>query len=78
MTEQKVEQKVDREAFERVAKQLENGDDLTFEMIGDVFLKEFWMMIVMSLMDSNDAARAIQNAIARLSKGPVKRTRKGS
>lgn len=59
--------KVDREAFEEVAKRLEGGADLTFEMIGEVFGQEFWMALVMSLMDSNDAARAIQGAVARLS-----------
>lgn len=73
----RLEQKVDREAFERVARQLEAGDDLTLEMVGDVFLKEFWMMLVMCFMDSGDAARAIQNAIARLSGGTkAKRVKK--
>lgn len=64
---------VDREEFEKVAKRLEAGEDLTFEMIGDIFGKEFWMALVMSLMDSNDAARAIQGAIGRLSGKKVKK-----
>jgi hypothetical protein len=56
----------DRQAFEQVAEALENGQQLTFEMIGKIFGDEFWMMLVYSFMDAQDAARAIQGAINRL------------
>lgn len=71
-----VKAKYDREAFEEVAARLDKGEDLTFEMIGEVFGQEFWMALVMSLMDASDAARAIQNAMARLSGKAAKKSRK--
>ena len=55
-----------KKAFKEVSARVDAGEQLTFEMIGDVFGKEFWMLIVLSLMDANDAARAIQGAINRL------------
>ena len=54
---------VDRRAFEEVCDRLDKGEQLTFEGIGDIFGKTFWIMLVYSLMDAQDAARAIQNAI---------------
>lgn len=54
-------------AFKTVCDQLEAGENLTLEMVGNVFGQDFWMMLVYTLMDANDAARAIQGAIARLS-----------
>ncbi len=57
---------VNKKAVKEVSKQLEEGKELTFEMVGAVFGQDFWMMLVMAFMDSQDAARAIQNAINRL------------
>ena len=57
---------VDEAAFEEVKEALANGEQLTFEMIGKIFGSEFWMMLVYTLMDSQDAARAIQGAVNRL------------
>jgi hypothetical protein len=59
---------VNREEFERVAIELEAGQDLTLEMVGRVFGNDFWVMTVYLLMDAQDAARAIQGAINRLSR----------
>lgn len=58
--------KIDRDAVERVAESLAKGNELTYEDIGNVFGSSFWMMLVESLMDSQDAARAIQGAVNRL------------
>jgi hypothetical protein len=64
-----IERKYDREMFEETCTRLDAGEELTFEMIGDIFLKQFWMMLCYSLMDAQDAARAIQGAINRLKAG---------
>ena len=53
-------------AFESVCKKLKD-EDLTLEMVGDVFGKQFWMLIVLAFLDAQDAARAIQTASRRLS-----------
>ena len=58
----------DKKAFKDVCTKLET-DLLTLEMVGDVFGKSFWMLLVGALMDANDAARAIQGAIFRLKGG---------
>lgn len=50
----------------KVKGKLDKGSELTFAMVGDVFGQPFWELLVTSLMDSQDAARAIQGAIARL------------
>lgn len=63
--------KVDRDALELVVVDLEKGADLTFQHVGSVFGPEFYMLLVEALMDSQDAARAIQNAINRLRSGEV-------
>lgn len=57
--------------FKRVCDELDEGQLLTFSHVGRVFGQDFWELLVMSLMDSNDAARAIQNAINRLRAGEV-------
>ena len=61
----KVEGAVDREAFENVAGALENGSPLTFEMIGDVFGKEFWLMLTYCFLDAQSAARAIDLSLRK-------------
>lgn len=53
-------------AFNRVCVEVENGDPLTLEMVEEVFGADFSMMLIYTLMDANDAARAIQGAINRL------------
>lgn len=55
--------------FDKVCDELNDGDDLTLEMVERVFGADFSMMLIYTLMDANDAARAIQGAIARLSAG---------
>lgn len=58
------------EAYAAVKEILATGTPLTYEMIGDIFGQEFWMMIVYSFLDAQDAARAIQGAINRLKGTP--------
>ena len=58
----------DREAFEEVIKDLTNGAPLDFTMIGSVFGPEFYELLLMTLLDANDAARAIQGAVNRLAR----------
>ena len=59
--------RMDRAAFKRIYERHANEDDvLSWEDVGDVFGKEVWMMLVYTMMDANDAARAIQGAIGRL------------
>lgn len=53
--------------FKKVCDELAAGEDLDFQKVGRVFGEDFWMMIIYSFLDANDAARAIQGAIARLS-----------
>ena len=55
-----------REAFERVCQDLQEGNELTLTHVGEVFGTPFWVMVVSCLMDAGDAARAIQGAIQRL------------
>lgn len=57
-----------QEAFDRVCKDLAEGNPLTYAHIGEVFGAEFWIMLVTSFLDAQDAARAIQGSIARLTK----------
>jgi len=69
---------VNREELEKVATELDAGGMLTLEHIGRVFGQDFWMLIVYSLMDASDAARAIQGALLRLSGGQkIKLAKKG-
>lgn len=58
--------KIDREALELVAAELEKGEELNLKHIGDTFGSDFWELIVMLLLDAQDAARAIQGAVNRL------------
>jgi hypothetical protein len=58
--------KINREAFETVAAKVEGGEDLTLEMVLDVFGSEVAMMFIYMLMDAQEAARAIQLAILNL------------
>lgn len=58
---------VNREAVERLnAKLEENADSMNLSDIGDVVGQPFWELIVMLLLDAQDAARAIQLATARI------------
>ena len=59
----------DKKAFKKVCADLEAGNTLTMAHVGEVFGTDFWVMIVMALMDSQDAARAIQGAIQKLREG---------
>jgi hypothetical protein len=59
----------DKKAFKKVCTSLAAGETLTLEEVGDVFGPPFLIMLVYAMMDAGDAARAIQGAIARLSKG---------
>ena len=56
-------------AYKEVKTELGKGLPLTLEMVGRVYGPDFWMLLVYALMDSNDAARAIQGAIQRLRSG---------
>lgn len=58
-----------KKAFKQVCADLESGKELTLEMVGDVFGQPFWIAIVYTMLEAQDAARAIQGAINRLSAG---------
>ena len=58
-----------RKAFKQVCTDLKAGQELTLAHIGSVFGEPFWTMIVSCFLDSQDAARAIQNAMNRLKAG---------
>jgi hypothetical protein len=60
---------VNREAFENVVKALEKGDQLTLDAIGLVFGVPFYQLLVICLMDAQEAALAIAGSIKRLSEG---------
>lgn len=58
---------VNREAVERLNTKLEeNADSLNLSDVGDICGQPFWELIVMLLLDAQDAARAIQLATARI------------
>lgn len=57
------------DAYAIVKAALANGSPLDYAMIGDIFGQEFWIMLVYTFLDANDAARAIQGAINRLKSG---------
>jgi hypothetical protein len=59
----------DKSAFERVTTDIERGDALTLEMVGDVFGKDFYILIITLLLDAQEAALAIQGSMLRLAKG---------
>ena len=56
-------------AFKTVCKDIKSGQELTLEQIGTVFGPDFYQMVIYLLLDSNDAARAIQGAVNRLKAG---------
>lgn len=58
---------IDREAFDSVEDKLDNNGSLTLEDIGDVFGADFWQLLVYTLVDAQVAARAIANALVRMS-----------
>lgn len=57
---------VNREAVEALDAKLKAGEDITYSDIGDVIGNPFWELIIMGFLDSQDAARAIQLAVARI------------
>ena len=58
---------INQSNFKALVKRASDEDyELTLEDIGDVFGKDFYIMLVTMLMDAQDAARAIQGAISRL------------
>ena len=56
----------DKEAFAKVLAAVEGGEQLTLSHIGRVFGSPFWELLIMCLLDSNDAARAIQMSMLRM------------
>jgi len=60
---------VDMKAFKAVKESLENGDHLTLDSIGLIFGAPFYQLIVICLMDAQEAALAISGSIKRLSEG---------
>jgi hypothetical protein len=58
-----------QKAFKQVCEKLAAGEELSLEMIGDVFGKDFYIILIGTLLDANDAARAIQGAVLRLKAG---------
>ena len=61
--------KPNKKAFKDVCAKLDEGQQLTLDMVGEVFGQPFWVLVVYSLLDSQEAARAIQGAINRLKAG---------
>lgn len=55
--------------FEHVCQEIENGAVLTFSMVTRVFGNEFAELLISSLIDAQDAARAIAGAMNRLATG---------
>ena len=60
---------VNMKAFREVKKALENGDQLTLDAIGLIFGAPFYQLLVICLMDAQEAALAISGSIKRLSEG---------
>lgn len=56
-------------AFKEVKAALEKGDQLTLDAIGLVFGAPFYQLLVICLMDAQEAALAIAGSIQRLSTG---------
>lgn len=56
----------DKKMFKVVSQQLAEGKPLSLEMVGSVFGQEFWVELVGTMLDANDAARAVAGAINRL------------
>ncbi len=62
---------LNKEAFEKLVAEVESGNpsELTLEMVGDVFGKDFYLLIITLLLDAQEAALAIQGSMLRLTKG---------
>ena len=58
--------KYNKTHFKEVCGYLDEGQDLTMEMIGHVFGAPYYLMELYNLMDAGAAARAIQLASARV------------
>ena len=58
--------KYNKAHFKEVCGYLDEGQDLTMEMIGHVFGAPYYLMELYNLMDAGAAARAIQLASARV------------
>ena len=58
--------KYNKTHFKEVCGYLDEGRDLTMEMIGHVFGAPYYLMELYNLMDAGAAARAIQLASARV------------
>ena len=54
------------EVFNAVLDDLEAGNPLTYAHIAKVFGEQVWIMLIETLLDAQDAARAIQAAGIRL------------
>ena len=61
--------KPNKAAFKRVYDELERGTPFTMNMAMDVFGNQFSEMLILCLLDAQDAARAIQGAVNRLRMG---------
>lgn len=55
-----------QEAFNQVCAALKQGQQLTIEMMLDVFGKDAALLFILAFLDASDAARAIQISMARL------------
>lgn len=69
MSEHAAPEYPNQRAFDQVKEDLAKGNELTLTHIGEVFGPDFWIMIVTCLMDSQEAALAIQGSLLRLSRG---------
>ena len=58
--------KYNKTHFKEVCGYLDEGQDLTMELIGHVFGAPYYLMELYNLMDAGAAARAIQLASARV------------
>jgi len=56
--------------------EVKGGQGLTFSHIGRVFGQDFWELLVMCMMDANDAARAIQMSMLRMRAAAEEEARK--
>lgn len=65
MGENKLDQP-NADAFDEVCEAIEDGEQLTLSHIGRVFGQPFWELLIMCMLDSNDAARAIQMSMLRM------------
>ena len=59
---------IDMKALKAVKIALENGDQLTLDSIGLIFGAPFYQLLVVCLLDAQEAALAISGSIKRLAK----------